>query len=157
MQPAQPAASARERLFVSAARVAKRLHRTDERWRSAAEAGVIGLLLMIGLSLFGGAPSSPPSQPYTAPVSSYAPAAPAVPAQPPPPPSGNPTLSLQQLQQIRQQSGGGNVLSTLPIKVAPAIKAEDIRVEENKDATKDEFGTFRGKKKEMKPSDPDGQ
>ncbi|MEO8353215.1 MAG: hypothetical protein ABI680_15905 [Chthoniobacteraceae bacterium] len=160
MAPPPLPATSRDSFIAATVRSAKRLHRTSEHWRYAAEAGIIGLLLLCGLAVFGPQQTGSGSG-HSAPASSYSAVSPASPAQAStgnssgPPSSANPpSISLQQLQQIRQQSGNSNVISTLPIKIAPAMKAEDVVVEQSSAAVKDEPGLFRGQKKEISPAIP---
>jgi len=136
-------------LLGDAIQTTKLLHRSDKRCRYAMEIGGIGFILMMGMSLFGGSAGSGGGSP-SAPAASYNPpptaSAPAAP--------GNPTVSQAQLNAIKQQAGGGNVISTVPvapIKVAPAMKESDVQVDGPKADASDPF-TYTGKKKGPRPA-----
>jgi hypothetical protein len=58
-------------------------------------------------------------------------------------------VTQSQIQAIKQQAGGGNVISTVPIaprKIAPAVKLDDANLQAvtEEDAS---FGKLPGKKK----------
>ena len=147
-----PSQQTRSGLLGDAIQTTKLLHRSDKRCRYAMEIGGIGFVLMMGMSLFGGSSGSGGS-------SSSAPSAPSASYNPPqtasvPATSGNPTVSQAQLNAIKQQAGGGNIVSTVPvapIKVAPAMKESDVQVDDPKADASDPF-TFIGKKKGPRPA-----
>jgi hypothetical protein len=112
------------------------------------EIGAIGFILLVGMSLFGGG-SAPGGG---APPASYNPPPQATASAPVT--SGAPTVSQAQLKAIRQQAGGGNVISTVPvapIKVTPAMTENDVKVEDAQPSASDPF-TYTGKKKGPRPA-----
>ena len=143
---------------------AKTLYLANSIWRGAAETAIIGIALMAGISIFG--PTSGNSA-TAAPMATYKPPAASQPPPQPPPASpavqapvaqapAAPTVSAAQYQAIKAASGGGPILSALPVearKMAPAVKLKDVQIPTTTEEDAN-FGKFSGKKKSNQPTQP---
>lgn len=128
----------------------KQLHRTDTRFRYVIETGVMGLILMVGLALFGGGSGSA-GAPSGSPTASYNPPAHSSPAGPAAPPS----ISQSQVNAIKNQTGG-KVISAVPIAptaIAPS-QSETMTLDPADQQKQDTAGIIRHQDFGPKPENP---
>ena len=136
--------------FADAIQASRQLHRSDTKCRYAMEIGAVGLTLMLGLSLFGGTPKSS-NNTSSAPSTSYNPQS--ATAAAPSTTTGSPTVSQAQLNAIRQQAGGGSVISTVPmepVKVTPVYRVDEAKTTDTPQDSQDSY-TYKGAKTGPQP------
>lgn len=132
-------------IFVGFIETAKGLHKADARWRYVTETGLMGLILMTGLALFGGGSASGASGGNN--TGSYNPPSASAPAQSAPStqPNSPPAVTQQQLNAIKNSTGAGKVVSLVPLAptvIAP-ISQDQIKVDSSTKPTADEDGVVK--------------